>query len=182
MRAIVRWGVTIVGTLLLGVVIFSLETILDSAGYTGWLRTLISGSWQIPELDSKWWFLSAFLFFAGASVALWVDYWIRQKTTIQIVKISSIKETITGHVFHNTDVPLDGKKYTECTFRNVTFIYNGGRFELHKNDIDGCFVKSQIKEIDEYAALLFQLGFLNVPVLAKDGPLENKNTFYDEPS
>lgn len=44
---------------------------------------------------------------------------------------------IRGRKFTNERVQLDGYRYTDCTFNNVTFIYDGGWGDMTHNEISG---------------------------------------------
>jgi len=51
----------------------------------------------------------------------------------------AIKTTkVTGKTFENKEVRLDGREYHDCTIRNCTIKYGGGKTGLHGNRISGC--------------------------------------------
>ena len=56
-------------------------------------------------------------------------------------------------------------------------MYNGGKCEVVGNEISGCWIKSQIKQIDNYISLCHQFGFLSVKVSGPSEFIENGNTF-----
>jgi len=115
------------------------------------------------------------VFFVGASAAIWIDYWIRAKTTVTIEKTTKIKKFVRNKLFRNQTVPLDGYSYEQCEFRNVTFLYNGGKADLLHNKLYGCTVSSSVPEINDFVFLLHQIGMLKVAVYNSDGTLKNEN-------
>jgi hypothetical protein len=64
--------------------------------------------------------------------------------------------------FFNTKVLLDGHSYTQCTFENVTFVYNGTAiFQLSRNKMVGSMMFTSDNPAVEGTFLLLQgLGIL----------------------
>ncbi len=56
-------------------------------------------------------------------VLAWLPYFLQPR----IPEVNSKGKTlvVTHKYFRNEKVPLDGYRYEDCTFRNVTFVYNG---------------------------------------------------------
>ena len=79
-------------------------------------------------------------------------------------------EHIEGRTFRRERVVLDGKRYLECTFDNVTFVYNGGPGELYQNEIIGPihFDIAGNKEISRMVYILQRLGALSEGTVFND--------------
>jgi hypothetical protein len=83
--------------------------------------------------------------------------------------------TVTGKLFKNERVMLDGFKYTRCTFENVTLVYNGGNGEFAYNTVRGFMLASDVPQINYVMKMLFDLGFLKVPLVDDGGQLTPSN-------
>ena len=70
--------------------------------------------------------------------------------------------SITGRTFRNEQVPLDNHAYTDCTFVNVTFAYNGSSpAQLTNNKIGGSVMfTTENPAVFNTLAVLKGLGFL----------------------
>lgn len=178
LRSIFRLALT--GLLfLVGVIaVVTVETAADEVGYTSAVRSILNNGVSA----FKGWSYSdaALLLFAvllGAVAALWIDYFIRKATTITFPKTNRISETKRGQVFRNQEVLLDGIRYEQCEFHNVTFKYNGGIVAFTNNQIFGCVIASDVPELNGLAHLLHQFGFLRVPMMDEQGdvPMGNRH-------
>lgn len=75
--------------------------------------------------------------------------------------------------FSNEVVELDGYFYQDCTFRNVTFQYNGGMLNFSHNQIIGDLkFESKNKDINSAFVFLARFGLLRIPVFDDKGALE----------
>ncbi len=79
-------------------------------------------------------------------------------------------EKISDRTFMNETVELDGKSYTYCKFRQVTFVYNGtAPVEFANNEIYGGFnVKTGNESVLMAWVLARGLGAFNAPLLGPD--------------
>jgi hypothetical protein len=75
-------------------------------------------------------------------------------------------QTTTGATFHNETVPLDGHKYVNCTFHEVTFTYEGrAPFSFDGNTkIEGLHFRSDNARIGAIINLMSKAGMLNADV------------------
>jgi hypothetical protein len=71
------------------------------------------------------------------------------------------KEEIIDKTFESTEVPLDGKFYRHCTFRNVTFVYDGqAPFGLSGNKFEGArLIRAETEESTALIMLLNEFGY-----------------------
>ena len=81
-------------------------------------------------------------------------------------------KSVRGRVYINEEVPLDGFDYRNCTFTNVTFVYQGtGVFNVSSNTISGTrLIKSGSAAVMSTVALLKGLG-----ILRADFPVMDSN-------
>lgn len=92
---------------------------------------------------------------------------------------------IAGKHFLNEKVPLDGISYRNCTFQNVTFVFNGTHaFEFTGNTINGAQIVSENPAINGTLMLLRGIGFLSdhVHVVAPPGVRAEPPTIINTPS
>jgi hypothetical protein len=73
---------------------------------------------------------------------------------------------VSGKTFKNERVLLDGTLYQECSFWNVTFIYNGTTsVKFTRNKIYGTFIlRSDSPAVDGVLSLMKGLGYLRPEV------------------
>jgi hypothetical protein len=76
---------------------------------------------------------------------------------------------ITGRTFRNQRVLLDGHDYQNCTFENVTLVYNGRVGNFSNNVVRGFLLSSDLPEINSAMKLLFDMGFLKIPLISDAG-------------
>lgn len=76
--------------------------------------------------------------------------------------------------FRNEAVPLDGFEYVECTFTNVTFVFNGtqrfsitGKTEIHGFDFDFSRCPPAVSAVLD---LLYAFDFLQHGIIHNDDP------------
>jgi hypothetical protein len=83
---------------------------------------------------------------------------------------------VRGRTFRNEKVLLDGYKYTDCVFENVTFVYGGtGATELSHSTMKGFAFQPGSPAVGSTVKILGGLGMLRegIPVLGEDfKPLE----------
>jgi hypothetical protein len=79
MRTLLRWGVSLI-TLAVAVVLGTLarQNIEVFAEGHGWHSILRDGWQAVTALGLASWLTAAFFFFGGASIALWIDRWLRR--------------------------------------------------------------------------------------------------------
>lgn len=74
--------------------------------------------------------------------------------------------------FTNEQVVLDGHSFSDCTFTNVSFVYNGtNKFDFQHNTVKGnVLIKSENRAVTHTIEFLKGWGFMkdNVPVLDQD--------------
>jgi hypothetical protein len=69
------------------------------------------------------------------------------------------KTQVFGKHFEDERVILDGTSYQRCTFKNVTFVYNGtGPVGFANNDVQGFGVSSENPAVISTVKLLYGLG------------------------
>jgi hypothetical protein len=69
---------------------------------------------------------------------------------------------IVGKTFRNEIVPLDGYAYSDDTFENVTFVYNGTTpLQFTHNTVGGFVMKSDNPAINYVLAMLYGFGLLD---------------------
>jgi hypothetical protein len=75
---------------------------------------------------------------------------------------------VVGRRFVNERVLVDDTSFADCTFQNVTFVYNGtGTFSLSHNDIHGFNFDSDNPAVLGAIYLMCGLRALNIPVIDK---------------
>jgi hypothetical protein len=71
--------------------------------------------------------------------------------------------------FEKEKVYLDDISYTDCTFRDVTFVYNGtAPFSLMHDGISGFNITSENPSIGAAIKLMYALNVLSVPLKDQD--------------
>ncbi len=175
MKAATRYISTAVLVLVAGLWVFSGETIAEELGYAEALRQFIRGGvTAMVDWGYADWVWNLLVLFAGATVALWIEHFVRKATTVTIPKEGRISEEFSGKHFRNCEVKLDGKKFEDCEFHNVTFVYNGGAISMDRIVVEGCLVRTDIKEMERFTKLMHKLGMIAVPVYDAKG---NKHVF-----
>jgi hypothetical protein len=84
---------------------------------------------------------------------------------------------VSDRFFDDEEVPLDGKSYINCTFTNVTFVYDGtAPMVFSHNSVFGGFkIKSNNPSVEASLIFLYGFGVLKIPIV-KSGthtPLEH---------
>lgn len=73
--------------------------------------------------------------------------------------------------FINETVSLDGYEYSDCTFTNVTFQYNGTTaIRFHDNHFEGVWLKTQNSSVMGTVVLLKTVGLLPASFVLEGGP------------
>jgi len=90
----------------------------------------------------------------------------------------AITETIEGRSYVNEEVVLDGRKYVDCTFENVSFRYNGkASFQFMHNIVRGTYrISSGNPAVGVTVGLLKGMGMLKegIPItIDNNKPWEN---------
>ena len=89
------------------------------------------------------------------------------KTPAQVDTLASAwkatnKTPVIGKSFVNQEVPLDGFSYSDCTFRNVTLVFNGDApFDLTNNTIEGVYIRSANPALNGLIQLLIELKMID---------------------
>lgn len=95
-----------------------------------------------------------------------------------------------SHVINNCwrrdqEVPLDDYEYTDCTFQNVTFVYNGtGSLIFSHNHVQGWGIRSDNPGVSNAIVIVDTFAGLKVPVLSPAGksvPNIGDNTYSNKP-
>lgn len=75
-------------------------------------------------------------------------------------------ERVRGRYFSNQQVPLDGYEYTDCTFDNVSFIYDGiTPISFSHNTVQGYFkIETNNPAFHQFYYLLERMGYINKDV------------------
>lgn len=82
------------------------------------------------------------------------------------------RNIVAGKKFINERVPLDGIAYRDCTFTNVTFVYNGtGPVEISASHYKGIFIATNNPAVHGTIAALLGIGFIdkNIQIDAPPG-------------
>jgi len=81
-----------------------------------------------------------------------------------------VKTVVNGKHFVRERVPLDDIGYIDCTFDQVTFVYNGtAAFELYGDRINGYTMASDNPSLNAMLNLLYGFGALRFPVRTETG-------------
>lgn len=117
----------------------------------------------------------------AASGYIWQQSFQSQpSTTIKTSSNQAELITIEGRFFQNQRVVLDGFRYVNCTFTSVTLVFNGGKFSLERNRfLTSLFTASDKAELETMVKVLFDLGFMRVPVITPSGQILPSNPIPD---
>lgn len=87
---------------------------------------------------------------------------------------------VIGKTFVNERVPLDGYRYDKCTFRNVTFDYNGTTpVQLAGNNVEGSIgIRSNSLAVAGTVSLMKGMGYLRSDM---NMSFVNPNNFVEAP-
>jgi hypothetical protein len=134
-------------------------------------------AWLLARLD---WFWNSFQWAGvfGAAILTWLVIGLGLNLyalplTFPRKNTKSLEE-VRQRQFRNSDVRLDGKRFIGCELDNVSFIYNGEVFAMEHCTLGGIIVKTEVPEVEAMMGLLFNLGFLKVPVRGSQGELSPK--------
>ena len=72
-----------------------------------------------------------------------------------------------GKIFENTQVILDGHAYSQCTFKNVTFVYRGRPFDFTNNTVKGPNLYDVPVEFGPVVLLWEEMGLLTKGTLRR---------------
>jgi hypothetical protein len=78
-------------------------------------------------------------------------------------------EIVADKTIANRTVLLDGHSYRNIDFDNVTFEYNGGKFELVNNRVINASFQSRNPDIDHAIEVFGKLGLLRAPTWDSNG-------------
>jgi hypothetical protein len=90
-------------------------------------------------------------------------------------------ELVIDKTISNQIVVLDGHSYRNCVFHNVTFEFDGGKFDFAHNYTDGAQFKTSNPDIDITFFVLAKLGLLRIPVLDNNGKLVEPGATWSGP-
>jgi hypothetical protein len=125
-------------------------------------------AWALSKLE---WFWGNFAWAGviGMGIVTWLLIGLglnlyRSASRSKITKRPKGVERITGQVFMNERVAVDGKAFIGCKFTNVTLVYNGtyGSFEHCK--FAGFQLATEVPEIEAYVRVLHDFGMLKIPL------------------
>ena len=172
MQRIFKYAVSVLFFLFLVIAAFTVETVAEEIGYVRYLKDVLSkGAVSLLDWQYSDWILFGSVFFAGATSALWVDGFLRKKTTVQIPKKTKITEFFDGDHFENQEIRLDGCSYKNCTFKKVKLTYNGGKCYFSNNKLDEFWVRTEVPEIIDFIKLNNALDQLGGPLYDHRGHL-----------
>jgi hypothetical protein len=100
------------------------------------LLALLAFYWRGRDMK-RWQAITIFGFLLVGLIMYVIDIsdrlgWLNKLAPTQVVSgpVVPALEPIVGQTFQNTTVILDGKYYDDCTFKNVTFRWNGGPYAI----------------------------------------------------
>jgi len=176
MKSVFRYGISAIVFVLLVLAGFTVEVASEEFGWVDTVRTALRSSWQsMFDWGYDQWIVRSLIFFGGAAVALWIDQFIRQKTTVLIPKVQKVHTDHDGEDFRNCRVLLDGHSFRNCKFTNVTLVYNGGATRLVRNEFRGFMLSSDVPEMQRQMKFLSDIDFLKVPLLEGANVRESTN-------
>jgi hypothetical protein len=76
-------------------------------------------------------------------------------------------ETISDQTFRDDRIVLDGHEYTNCTFYNVTFEYDGGPYKFTHNKVYGALFETKNSDMEKAFRFAGAIGLLKIPMLDK---------------
>jgi hypothetical protein len=88
-------------------------------------------------------------------------------------------ERITGHVFMNEKVLVDGKVFVGCKFNNVTLVYNGTHGSFENCTFAGFQLSTEVPEIEAYVRVLHDFGMLKIPLFNQGHETKPSNPIPD---
>src|ERR1700730_7033664 len=125
-------------------------TLYFTAGaYYGWNQSGISPSVSAETItmNAPWWIVISGVIAVLLLITAWVTIvirieWLRvaSRATEPFLKWPDPYHPIlvSGRIFQNEKVPLDGYYYSNCDFHNITFVYNGTTpIRLNNNHVFG---------------------------------------------
>jgi hypothetical protein len=124
---------------------------------------------RLTDLAQNLWFIFLVGIVTGAAALFWMDYFWRRyrKLPEQFPYVEdeskySPLEIVAGKEFRNEQIVLDSKRYMNCKFINVSFVYNGTtpvQFD-HNVIVGGPWLKSDNRAVTNAWALLKGMGFI----------------------
>jgi hypothetical protein len=132
--------------------------------------------WKIMPLSRRW-KLAIMLLLVAASLAMSAYSLYRSNYCDNNFAWTGTEPSkrIVGKYFENQKIYLDDDGYSDCTFRNVTFVYNGThKLDFSHNTVLGTYtIGTDNPSINGSLVLLRGLNLLNIPLIGPDGkPLE----------
>lgn len=114
----------------LGVVGIVGAVVLDLIGAQAFIaQKAAENNWDLPVLEQVLAYVGDHLFGFAALVLLAVMF-VPWRRLMGARSKSGITEEFVGRTFENETVLLDGRRFIDCTFRNCTFAWNGGQWEV----------------------------------------------------
>ena len=142
------------------------------SGVLGWGATMIS---EVQTLSPSALF---FVGLAGFALTIWVingiTWWYERRTVKKAPIFTEPSDSelkyVSGKVFRNETVILDGHRYAGCVFENVTLCHNGGPFAWSGSKFIGTtWVHSDLPELNRHKMLHKALGhFKDIVIFGKD--------------
>lgn len=154
----------------------SIEGVSTARGYDKLLSRHISDILGWLAVNGFWLSLVAASVIGGA-IALWINVFLQSRSDGALVSVPDPEwADFVGMTFHNEEVLLDYRRYIGCKFHNVTFVYNGGKVSMTRNEIHGFKIISRNKTINDSMVLLHELGAFRFQVVDNFGTVPRRNT------
>jgi hypothetical protein len=132
--------------------------------------------WTAGLPPSVWAAVGAAIFFATTIVVLASFYGGRAPTPrVRAHTPPEQLERVSGKIFHNERVVVDGRAFVGCEFHNVTLEFNGDRFSMLNCKFDGFSLASSNEDIDAAWMLVHDLGLTKIPMLVEGRQVDPSN-------
>ncbi len=173
-RKILRWGLTAAVVPATVIITLNIETVADKLGFGTVLYDNLGAALSV--LLAVCWIV------VGAAAALWIDRILRNREGDDSEpphdpKWAEKLQLITGRRFLNETVHLDGKRFINCRFDNVTFVYNGGPISMEQIEVGTFVITSDNPKLNRFSNILLALGYINTPVVSETTPEMSADEF-----
>ena len=176
MNQVLRWSAAIflfVLTTWLGI---TSDIAADALGYRDFLTKWFQDGWvAMDETGYLTWILGGAIFFAGATGALWLDYWLRKFLPGRNSKL----ETTHDLQFHGGEVFIDGKDFRNCIFTDCTLVYAGGDVRFFKCGVRNCQLKADGDNLQKFIGLAKAAGYTDNGILIEPRSGDMKSWSYN---
>lgn len=117
-------------------------TLYFTAGaYYGWNQpgVLPSAGAEAITINAPWWMVIPGGIGVFLLITAWIMMWLRRRASFATEWPNPYHPiSVSGRIFRNEKVPLDGYYYSNCDFHNITFVYNGMTpIQLNNNHVFG---------------------------------------------